>query len=69
VKIALNTSESFFATIEGGVDWSTRPDRNHQPILADGAARQFQARGKFTGTVGISTFVSTVQLSNQPAGV
>jgi hypothetical protein len=71
VKCVLNIpDQQFFATLDGGIDWPTRPDLNHLPVLADAKARQFQANGTFTGSAGLSTFVTTEELVGRaPAGV
>jgi hypothetical protein len=54
---------SFHASLEGGVQWPTRPDLNRLPVLVNADGRKFFAHGTFTGRVGISTHVATEQIA------
>jgi len=67
VSYTLNNGQGFTGSLEGGVNWPTRPDLNKLPLLTSSAERTFAARGQFTGKIGIATHVDTEDIA--PVGV
>lgn len=56
-------TDGFWADLDDGVQWPTRPDWQGLPILPDESARKFEARGIFSGAIGLRARVVTSKLA------